>query len=145
MVPATDGDPSGGIDVVESDAERVESSEHEFAMRATATVDGPEGRLTVRRQYDALPYHNDVVYPDDPDSNDERVERPDEIHVHTKFYAASDDPDEADEADYFADVHETWTPEDAAVLGDEDELARRCTEHHLADPAALYRDAMGRR
>ncbi|WP_227375880.1 hypothetical protein [Haladaptatus halobius] len=144
MVPATDGDPSGEIDVVESDAERIESSEHEFAMRATATIDGPAGRLAVRRQYDALPYHNDVVYPDGPDSNDERVERPNEIHVHTRFYAVSDDSDD-DEAEYFADAHETWTSEEPTVLSDADELARLCTDHHLADPAALYRDAMERR
>lgn len=140
-------DPDGGtdgIDVIERGTERVESDEYEFAMAATATVEGPEGRLLVRRRYEALPYHNDELYPEGADSNDERTDRPDEVQVHTRFYALPDDGS-PDDPDYFGDEHESWTPEPANALADGDELARICAAHHLADPVALYRDATDRR
>ena len=133
-----------GIDVVESGTERVESSEYGFAMEATAIVEGPAGRLLVRRRYEALPYHNDDLYPEGADSNDGRTDRPNEIHVHTRFYTSSGD-DSGHDSDYFGDAHESWMPERAAVLGNPDELANLCRAHHLADPVALYRNAMDRR
>ena len=143
----TDADAGGGADdvaVIESAAEGVESDEYEFAMEATATVEGPEGRLLVRRRYEALPYHNDELYPEGADSNDERTDRPDEVQVHTRFYALSDEGS-PDDPEYFGDEHDSWTPERPEALGDPDELADLCAARHLADPVALYRKAMDRR
>ena len=123
---------SADVSVAESEVERIESSEYEFSARAVAVLDGPDGRVRVERQYEALPYHNDDVEPEATDSNDSRM-APDEIHVHTKFYGV-----ESDESTYVGDDHETWEPDDLAALGDANAFVVECTAHHTDDPARLY-------
>ena len=127
------------IHVVESGTERAESGEYEFALEAWATIDGPDGELIVRRRYEALPYHNDDLYPEGADSNDRRTARPHEVHVHTRFRAAT-----GDRSEYVGDEHDSWAPDPSDALADPSELTALCSAHHLADPVALYRDGMDR-
>ena len=107
--------------------------EYELAGEATATVDGPDGELTIRRRYEALPRHNDVVYPDGVDSNDEFVDRPDAVHVHTKCLRSTDEDEE-----YLLDVHDTVRPDDISVLAGTESFLEVCRERYFADGEARY-------
>lgn len=115
--------------------EAVPSREYERSAVAVATVDGPAGRLRVRRRYEALPRHNDVVDRPAIDSNDEYVDRPDAVHVHTRLYAV-------DDGAYVLDDHDTWTPEEVSVLGDADAFLAACRAHHVGDVGRVYRRAI---
>lgn len=126
-----------------------DSDEWERTAIATARVTGTDGPRRVWRRYEALPRHNDVVAPDAIDVEDGLVERPDEVHVHTKWYETDEPPeddgdenraaspptsgDESDESDeYLRDAHETWRPEDPTVLGDPDAFRAAVRDHALA-------------
>lgn len=120
-----------------------DSEEYERTAVATARVEGPDGPLWVWRRYEGLPRHNDVVAPDAVDSEDALLERPDEVHVRTKWYEADDAPADGADAEgadpgddgpdeYVRDAHETWRPDDPAVLGDPDAFRVAAWEHALA-------------
>ena len=108
----------------------VDSDEYDFAVAVSATLDGPAGPLRLKRRYEALPRHNDVLDRDAVDSNDELVDRPDAVHVHTRFYAGTDD-------DYLGDAHEVWRP-DASALVDADAFLAACREHVRDSVADAY-------
>lgn len=122
-----------GVERLASDLRDVENREYERAVTATARLDGPAGTLSVRRTYEALPFHNDVLDPEGADSNDEFLDRPDAVHVHTRYYRPGEDRE-----DYVRDRHETWRL-DPATLGDPTHFRAACERHHLADLAAEYR------
>lgn len=122
-----------GVECTDSALENVESREYERAVAATARFDGSQGPLSIRRTYEALPLHNDVVHPEGADSNDELLDRPDAVHVHTRYYRPEDDRET-----YFLDRHETWRL-DPAVLGDAGRFRAACERHHLADLVGEYR------
>ena len=130
-----------GVERLESGLRDVENREYERSVAATARLDGPAGPLVVRRSYEALPLHNDVVHPEGADSNDEFLDRPDAVHVHTRYYHPNEDEDGED--DYFLDRHETWRLVDPATLGDTERFHTACERHHLADLASEYRWATG--
>lgn len=128
-----------------------DGDEYERTVIATARVEGTDGQLRVWRRYEALPRHNDVVAPDAIDVEDGLVERPDEVHVHTKWYEAAvstedgggneesgADPAGADAAagEYVRDAHETWRPDDPAILGDPDAFCAAARDHALATMGA---------
>lgn len=121
-----------GVERLASDLRDVESREYERAVAATVRLDGPAGFLAVRRTYEALPFHNDVVHREGADSNDELLDRPDAVHVHTRYYRPGERGDE-----YFLDRHETWRL-DPATLGDPAHFRAACERHHLADLATEY-------
>lgn len=139
------------VERVESDLRDAESREYERSVAATVRLSGPAGPLVVRRTYEALPFHNDVVYPEGADSNDALLDRPDAVHVHTRYYRPDEDDEIGDDEgdDYFLDRHETWRL-DPATLGDPARFRAACERHHLADLASEYRwatdeDARGER
>ena len=115
----------------------VDDREYDFAVVARATLDGPAGPLRVRRRYEALPRHNDVLDAAGADGNDELVDRPDAVHVHTKFYAG-------DGESYLGDAHDGWLPPDRSVLGDADAFAAACRDQFRSSAAATYEDAPAR-
>lgn len=122
-----------GVERLASDLRAAENREYERAVAATARLDGPAGPLVVRRTYEALPFHNDVVHPEGADSNDELLDRPDAVHVYTRYYR----PGRAGD-DYFLDRHETWRLDDPAILGEPERFRAACERHHLADLASEY-------
>jgi hypothetical protein len=122
-----------GVERLASDLRDVENREYERAVAATARLDGPAGPLVVRRTYEALPFHNDVVHPEGADSNDAFLDRPDAVHVYTRYYRPDEEGD-----DYFLDRHETWRLDDPAILGEPAQFRTACERHHLADLAAEY-------
>ena len=115
------------------------SREYEFSAVATADVSSGDGAFRLRRRYEGLPRHNDVVDLDAVDSNDELVDRPDAIHVHTTVFAVDDDREE-----YLLDEHESWRPPDPAALGDDDAFLAACRDHHLAGIGQAYARAVAR-
>lgn len=123
---------SDDVTLADVDIEQVDSREYDRAVVATATVTGPEDGIDVRREYEALPRHNDVVDRTDPNVDDELVDRPDEVHVHTTL---------ADDGEYAGDEHETWRPEDPSVLGDPTAFRAACREHFRATAAEVYERA----
>lgn len=137
------GDGSDGPDVrvVESETAPAESVEWDLSVTASARLTGPRGTLRIDRRYHGLPRHNDVVDPDAADSNDELLDGPDELYVHSKYYLVGDG--RAD--DYFLDRHETWRPDDPDAIADESAFLAACEAHHLADLAAEYDAAMDER
>lgn len=126
--------------VLESETSPADSAEYDFSMTATATVTGPRGTIRIDRRYHARPRHNDVVDTEGVDSNDELLDRADELYAHSKFYAVTDDGD-----DYVLDRHETWQPTDPAALSDESAFADACEAHHLAALSADYAAATAER
>lgn len=116
------------------------SREYGHAAVATATIHDCGEEFRVRRRYEGLPFHNDVVDPDAVDSNDEMIDRPDEIHVHTRVSTV-----DADRETYLVDQHETWRPPDSTALGDGGAFLAACREHHLAGLGRAYSLARGDR
>jgi len=121
------------------DVRTTSSSEYELVAVATTTVDGPAGKLSVRRRYEALPYHNDVVYPDGANSDDEFVDRPDAVHAHTTCSVV----DGGDE-EYLLDEHDTWRPDDPRVLEAPDRFGSLCRRRLRSDLDDLYARARSR-
>lgn len=120
-----------------------ESDEYELVAVATARVDGPDGQATVRRRYEALPRHNDVVDRTAVDVNDELVDRPDVVHVHAKWYAgdrrSSEGGDDGEDGStYLRDAHETWRPDDPTILADAAAFRDAVREHLLATVEECY-------
>lgn len=130
----TDDDP-GDVTVLETKTAPAESAEYDRAMTAEATVTGPQGPVRVRRRYNALPRHNDVVERSGADSNDELLARADEIYVHSKFYTVTDDEEE-----YFRDRHDTWRPTDSRAIGSEATFLELCRDHHRRNLQPDYID-----
>lgn len=141
----TTDEPADGT-VAEVSVRTDDSDEWERTAIATARVEGADGPLRAWRRYEALPRHNDVVAPGEIDVEDALVERPDEVHVHTKWYETGEAPADAGEEDeaaapstsggepdeYVRDAHETWRPDDPAVLGDPDAFRAAARDHALA-------------
>lgn len=125
-----------GVERLDESIQPVESREYELAVATMAHLQGPAGGLTIRRTYEALPRHNDECYRDGADSNDGLVDRPDAIHVHTRYYR----PEREGETEtYFLDRHETWRLDEPGVLGDAERFLAACADHHLTDLSAEYR------
>lgn len=114
--------------------EQVDSREYERALQATATLAGPDGEFTVERTYEALPRHNDVVDRTSPNVDDELVDAPDAVHVHTTIEAGGE---------YRGDEHETWRPDDAGVLADPTAFRAACRDHLRETARRLYDRATG--
>ena len=112
----------------------VDSAEYEYAVVASATLDGPRGPVVVERRYEGLPRHNDELDRDAVDSNDDLVDRPDAVHVHTRFYAAGRER-------YLGDEHASWRPEDPSMLSDADAFREACRAHFLDALPATYENA----
>lgn len=136
----SNADESAHVVVVGSETTPTNSVEYDYSMAATATVSGPRGTLRIHRRYHALPRHNDVVETGGSDSNDELLDRADEIYVHSKFYAVTEETDE-----YFLDRHETWQSGDPETLSNEETFFEVCGSHHLANVRADYTQAMDER
>lgn len=136
----SDTDPASDVAVLESETTPTESTEYDFAMTATVALAGTRGTLRIRRRYYGRPRHNDVDEWTGADSNDELVDRADELYVHSKYYAVTRDGDE-----YFLDGHETWRPTDRDALAEEAAFLEECRAHHTADLAVEYADAMDER
>lgn len=116
-------DPAGATSVDVS-LRPVESSEYELAVEATAQVQGSAGEELLRHRYEALPRHNDVVATGTPDANDALVDRPDAVHVHTRYY-------DGETEEYEGDAHETWRPDDPTVLSDPSAFRAAVRDHVL--------------
>lgn len=127
-----------GTDVTVADltVERVDSDEYDYAVAVRARLDGPSGPRAVRRRYEALPRHNDVLAGDAVDSNDELTDRPDEVHVHTRYY---------DGEAYRGDRHDAWRPTDASILSDEERFRDACREHFRRRRTDVYERAPAER
>lgn len=128
------------VAVIESQTTPLRSTEYDFAMAATVTLAGTYGTLRIRRRYYARPRHNDVVEWTGADSNDELLDRSDELYAHSKYYAVTGGADE-----YFLDGHETWRPADRRALAEEAAFLAACRAHHIADLPGEYADAMDER
>lgn len=113
----------------------VDSREYDYVVVVRATVTGPSGPLVVERRYEGLPRHNDVLERDAVDENDELLDRPDAVHVHTKFYGGS----EGDA--YLSDAHDAWLPEDRSVLSEAMTFRDASREHFENTAAAAYEKA----
>lgn len=114
--------------------EQTDSREYERAVVATATLEGPAGRVRIRREYEALPRHNDVVDRNATNVDDELVDDPDAVHVHTTL---------REDGEYRGDAHETWRPDDPAILGDPSAF-RAAARSHLRETADdVYERATG--
>lgn len=115
----------------------VDSREYELAVVVAATIRGPDGALRIRRRYEALPRHNDVVDPESIDSNDEYVDRPDTIHVHATYRVPRGGRDE-----YVSDEHDLWRPADLSSFGSPEAFLDACRSHHLAHIDGAYWSAI---
>lgn len=111
----------------------VDSREYDYAAVVDATVSGPSGQIVVERRYEGLPRHNDVIEPDVVDENDRLLDRPDAVHVHTKFYA--------DDDRYLGDAHDAWVPADRAALSDEGAFRDACRSHFETTVVSAYEHA----
>lgn len=116
----------------------VPTSEYEVAAVATAVVHGPAGAVRIRRRYEALPRHNDVVDSGRVDSNDQLVGRSDAVHVHTRLY-------DVEEGAYLRDAHDTWTPDRLSILEDPETFLAACRDHHVSDGRRAYHRAAAER
>lgn len=87
----------------------VDTREYDFAVVASAVLDGTAGLLHLERRYEALPRHNDVLEREAVDSNDELLDRPDAVHLHTRYYG--------ERGDYLGDAHASWRPDRSALVG----------------------------
>lgn len=127
------------VEVTDLSIEPGQNREYELVAVVTAEVDGPEGPLRLHRRYEALPRQNDVVEGDEVDSNDEYLDRPDEVHVHTQ-YATADAPGQ-----FFLDAHDTWRPGDTAALQAGEPFLDACRDHLEADVADAYERGVAER
>lgn len=116
--------------------EQAESREYERVVVATATLEGPAGRVRIRRTYEALPRHNDVVDRTAANVDDELVDRPDAVHVYTTV---------RENGEYRGDSHETWRPDDPGVLADPTAFRVACRDHLRATAGEAYDRATGER
>lgn len=122
---------SEDVTLADVDIEQVDSREYERAVAATATLGGPDGEVAIRREYEALPRHNDVVDRTAPNVDDELVDRPDAVHVHTTV---------REDGEYRGDAHETWVPDDPETLADPTAFRAACRDHLRATAADVYAD-----
>lgn len=120
------------VDVLESDVRGIESREYELAAVATVRLDGPFGERSIRRSYEALPRHNDTVHREGANSNDDFLDRPDAVHVHSKYYRFA-----GGEETYLGDRHEIWQV-DLDRLVDAELFLATCEDHHHADLESEY-------
>lgn len=125
---------SDRVTLADVELEQVDSREYERAIEATVTLAGPAGEVTVERTYEALPRHNDVVDRTAPNVDDELVDAPDAVHVHTTVAAGGE---------YGGDEHEAWTPDDATVLADPTAFRAACRNHFRETAESLYERASG--
>lgn len=127
-----DSDPDVTVDDLTVDA--VDTPEYDYAVVARATVDGRSGPLVLERRYEGLPRHNDVLDRDAVDENDELLDRPDAVHVHTTFYGEDGD-------EYLGDDHDAWIPEDPSVLRGEEAFRAAVREQFRDSVAVAYENA----
>ena len=136
----SDTGAASDVAVLESRTKPLRSTEYDFAMAATVRLAGTHGTLRIRRRYFARPRHNDVIEWTGADSNDELLDRADELYVHSKYYAVTGDGDE-----YFLDDHATWRPADTEALAEETAFRDECERHHCANLATEYATAIEER
>ena len=136
----SDTDAASDVAVLDSQTAPLRSTEYDFAVAASVTLAGTHGTLRIRRRYYARPRHNDVVEWAGADSNDELLDRADELYVHSKYYAVTGDGDE-----YFLDDHETWRPTNPRALAEEAAFLGECRAHHIRGLPAAYAEAMDER
>ena len=136
----SDTDAASDVAVLDSRTTPLRSTEYDFAVDASVTLAGSHGTLRIRRRYYARPRHNDVVEWTGADSNDELLDRADELYVHSKYYAVTGDGDE-----YFLDGHATFRPTDPRALAEEASFLDECRAHHIRGLPAEYADAMDER